>query len=61
MSQRSVKRAVRSKGRKQTAATGKKQFKPRPFFKREAEWMSWMNIAPFGIGVVLALVFWFTR
>jgi hypothetical protein len=30
-------------------------------FKREAKWMTAMNLAPFGIGVVLALVFWFTR
>ena len=40
-------------------------FKPRQFkgfsFKREAKWMTAMNLAPFGIGVVLALVFWFTR
>jgi hypothetical protein len=37
-------------------------FKPSGFsFKREAKWMTAMNLAPFGIGVVLALVFWFTR
>jgi hypothetical protein len=30
-------------------------------FKREAKWMTAVNLAPFGIGVVLALVFWFTR
>ena len=37
-------------------------FRPRGFsFKREAKWMTAMNLAPFGIGIVLALVFWFTR
>jgi hypothetical protein len=37
-------------------------FKPQGFsFKREAKWITAMNLAPFGIGVVLALVFWFTR
>ncbi|HEU5460630.1 MAG TPA: hypothetical protein VFU83_09045 [Pyrinomonadaceae bacterium] len=37
-------------------------FQPRGFsFKREAKWMTAMNLAPFGIGFVLALVFWFTR
>ena len=41
-------------------ATGAR-FKPRGFFTREAKWMTAMNLAPFGIGVVLALVFWFTR
>jgi len=38
------------------------RFKPRGFsFKREAKWMTAMNLAPFGIGFVLALIFWFTR
>jgi hypothetical protein len=38
------------------------RFKPKGFsFKREAKWMTAMNLAPFGIGVVLALIFWFTR
>jgi len=37
-------------------------FRPHGFsFKREAKWMTAMNLAPFGIGVVLALIFWFTR
>lgn len=49
-----------SRSRKPTAGAGKKRLKP-SFFKREAAWMSWMNIAPFGIGVVIALIFWFTR
>ena len=39
----------------------KARFKPRGFFKREAEWMTFGNLAPFGIGVVIALIFWFTR
>jgi len=39
-----------------------RQFKPWGFsFKREAKWMTAMNLAPFGIGVILALVFWLTR
>jgi len=31
------------------------------FFKREAKWTMLLNLAPFAIGVLLALVFWFTR
>ena len=61
MGQRKFKPASRSKGKRQAAGAGKNKFKPRAFFKREAEWMRWMNLAPFGIGVVLALIFWFTR
>jgi hypothetical protein len=30
-------------------------------FNCEAKWTTLMNLAPFAIGVVLALVFWFTR
>ena len=40
---------------------GKKESHRQSFFRREAHWMTWMTIAPFGIGVVIALVFWFTR
>lgn len=41
---------------------GKRQSKPQGFsFKREAEWMTVVNLAPFGIGVFLASIFWFTR
>ena len=54
-------RPANSRGRKQVARAGKGRVKPRSFFKREAEWMSWMNVAPFAIGVLLALIFWFTR
>ena len=61
MGQGKFKPASRGKGRRPVAGAGKKKFKPRAFFKREAEWMTWMNLAPFGIGVVLALIFWFTR
>lgn len=61
MANKAIKRTAKSRGRKPMAGAGKSKFKPRSFFKREAEWMSWMNIAPFGIGVVLALIFWFTR
>ena len=52
---------TRSRGKKKTTGTVKSRFKPRSHFKREAEWMSLMNLAPFGIGFVLALIFWFTR
>lgn len=59
MTQGKFKQTPKNRTRRQTA--GKKAFKPRSFFRREAEWMTWMNIAPFGVGVILALVFWFTR
>lgn len=53
------KQPVKPRSRKQFTGAG---VKPRGFsFKREAKWMTAMNLAPFGIGVVLALVFWFTR
>jgi hypothetical protein len=53
------KQTVKPRSRRQFAGAS---FKPRGFsFKREAKWMTAMNLAPFGIGVVLALVFWFTR
>lgn len=54
-----TKQTVKGRSRKQTAGAG--GFRAHGFFKREAEWMSLMNLAPFGIGVLLALVFWFTR
>ena len=54
-------RPANNKGRKKVAGAGKGRFKPRSFFKREAEWTSWMNVAPFAIGVLIALIFWFTR
>ena len=53
--------ANKPRSRIQVPVKGKNQFKRRSFFKREATWMTWANIAPFGIGVVLALIFWFTR
>lgn len=54
-----TKQPVKTRSRKQPTGA---QFKPRGFsFKREAKLMTAMNFAPFGIGVVLALVFWFTR
>lgn len=53
------KQPVKARSRKPRAGAG---FRPRGFsFKREAKWMTAMNLAPFGIGFVLALVFWFTR
>lgn len=61
MAQGKFKPAPLTKGRRQVALSGKNKFKRRSFFRREAEWMTWMNLAPFGIGVVLALIFWFTR
>lgn len=49
-------------GRRQEAGPGGWRGKPYRFsFKREGEWMSLMNFAPFVIGVLLALIFWFTR
>lgn len=57
-----TKPTVKGKNRRQTPVTRSRAFKPRGFsFKREAEWMTMINLAPFAIGVVLALVFWFTR
>jgi hypothetical protein len=54
-----TKRPVKARSKKQFARA---RFKPHGFsFKREAKWMTAMNLAPFGIGVILALVFWFTR
>lgn len=61
MGQGKFKPASRSKGKRQFAGKGKNKVKPRAFFRREAQWMTWMNFAPFGIGFVLALIFWFTR
>ena len=58
------KQPVKPRSRRQGAGAGFKpqRFKSKGFsFKREAKWMTAMNLAPFGIGVVLALVFWFTR
>ncbi len=49
-----------NRDRKQKAGAAKKP-RSRSFFKREATWMSWMNLAPFGTGIVIALIFWFTR
>lgn len=50
------------RGRRQTAGAGKRRVKVHGFsFKREAEWMGLINLAPFVIGVLLALIFWFTR
>ena len=42
-------------------ASKSRPFKRRGFFKREAQWMTFGNLAPFGIGVVIALIFWLTR
>ena len=62
MGQRKFKPAQpKGRGRKQVGGAAKNRFKPRSFFRREAGWMTWMNLAPFGIGFVLALLFWFTR
>jgi hypothetical protein len=56
------KQAAVSRGRRQGAGARSKVFKPHGFsFKREAKWMTVINLAPFGIGVILALIFWFTR
>lgn len=49
------------KARSRKHASGARN-KPLGFsFKHEAKWMTAVNLAPFGIGLVLALVFWFTR
>jgi len=41
---------------------GARKFNPAAFsFKREAKWMTAINVAPLVIGIVLALIFWFTR
>jgi hypothetical protein len=60
MANKGIKQTARSRGRKKMTAR-RKGSQPRSFFKREAEWMWLMNLAPFGIGLVLALIFWFTR
>jgi len=53
---------VKGRGRRQGTGAGPRPVKPWGFsFKREAKWMTAMNLAPFGIGIVLALIFWFTR
>lgn len=57
-----IKQTTKRSGSGPKPAARAKAFKSRGFsFKREAKWMTAMNLAPFGIGVVLALVFWFTR
>jgi hypothetical protein len=60
MANKGIKRTATNRGRKKMTGR-RKGSQPRSFFKREAEWMSLMNLAPFAIGIVLALVFWFTR
>ena len=57
-----MRKTKQKRGRIQTAASRPKRFKPYGFsFKREAEWMTALNLAPFVIGVIIALIFWFTR
>lgn len=57
-----AKQPLKKKGGRQMARTRSRGPRPWGFsFKREAKWMTAMNLAPFGIGVVLALIFWFTR
>jgi hypothetical protein len=50
-----------SPARSRKSKPGTRKFKPRGFFKREGELLSIINVAPFVIGIVLALIFLFTR
>jgi hypothetical protein len=45
----------------QKIQTRKNAKRPVGRFQKEARWMSFSGLAPVGIGVILALVFWFTR
>jgi hypothetical protein len=49
------------RSRKQASAVRKRRSRDSGFFKREAEWMGLINLAPFVVGLLLALIFWLTR